>query len=169
MSTTYQTEDSLDFNDGQKPSLPSAINVLTILTFIGCALGFGGAIWQYMRAEKGYQDLLKAQENMENAPAFLKKMMGPEMVEMARKSMEYKLPILLITLVGVGLCLWGALEMRKLKKQGFILWVAGEFLPIIGGALFVGFTMFKGFGIIGMLIPVVFLILYAVNKKHLIY
>lgn len=169
MATSNQTNDVLDFTDGQKPALPSGLNVLTILTFIGCGIGILSGIWQYFRAEKGYKDLLKAQENIENAPAFLKKMMGPEMVEMARKSMEYKLPLLLLTLIGCGLCLYGALEMRKLKKQGFILWVAGEFAPILASVVFVGTGMFNGFGLIAMLFPIAFLILYAVNKKHLIY
>lgn len=164
-----QPNDVLDFNDGQKPALPSALNVLTILTFIGCALGFFSAFWQYARAEKGYNDLLKARENIDQAPAFVKGMLSPEAVEMARKGVEYKLPIMLLTLVGVGLCLWGALEMRKLKKQGFLLWVVGEFLPIVGGIVFLGFGMLSGFYLIFMSVPIVFLILYAVNRKHLIY
>lgn len=164
-----QPNDVLDFNDGQKPALPSSLNVLTILTFIGCGLGFISAFWQYSRAEKGYNDLLKARENIDQAPAFVKSMLSPEAVEMARKGMEYKLPIMLMTLVGVALCLWGAIEMRKLKKQGFILWVAGEFLPIVGSVVFLGFGMFSGFYLFIMVIPIVFLILYAVNRKHLIY
>jgi hypothetical protein len=169
MSTTNQTNDALDFTDGERPVLPSGLNVLTILTFIGCGLGLIGGIWQYINAEKGYQDLLKAQQNLSEAPAFVKSMMGPEMLEATRKSMEYKLPILLLTLVGVGLCLYGALEMRKLKKQGFALWAAGEFLPIIGAVIFVGTGMFTGLALFGLSIPVIFLILYAVNRKHLVY
>ena len=169
MSTTNQPNDLLDLNDGQKPTLPGSLNVLTILTFIGCGLGFIGALWNYFNAEKGYKDLVKAQENMTEAPAWAKKMMGPEMVEMARKSMEYKLPIMLLTVVGVGLCLWGALEMRKLKKQGFMLWVVGEFLPIIGSVIFIGMGALSGFALIFYAFPVIFLILYAVNRKHLIY
>lgn len=163
-----QPNDVLDFNDG-KPALPSSLNVLTILTFIGCGLGFISAFWQYSRAEKGYNDLLKARENIDQAPAFVKGMLTPEAVEIARKSMEFKLPIMLITLVGTALCLWGALEMRKLKKQGYLLWVIGEFLPIIGGIIFLGFGMLSGFYLIFMSIPILFLILYTVNKKHLIY
>ena len=168
MSTT-NPNDLLEFNDAQKPALPGSLNVLTILTFIGCALGLCGGIWQYFRAEKGYNDLVKAQENIDQVPAWARGMMGPEMVEMARKSMEYKLPILLLTLIGVGLCLYGAMEMRKLKKQGFMLWVVGEFLPIIGGVIFVGTGMFAGLALIGVAFPVIFLILYGVNRKHLIY
>ena len=93
MSATNQTNDVLNFSDEQKPAMPTGINVLTILTIIGSALAFIMGVWQYFRAEKGYRDILKAQENLAEAPAFLRKMMGPEMVEMARKSMEYKLQI----------------------------------------------------------------------------
>lgn len=168
MATT-QPNDVLDYNDGQKPALPSSLNVLTILTFIGCGVGLISAVWSYFRAEKGYNDLVKAQENLAQAPAWAKGMMGPEAVEMARKSMQFKLPILLLSLIGVALCLYGAIEMRKLKKQGFILWVAGEFLPIIGVLAFLGMGMLSGFYLIGFAFPVIFLILYAVNRKHLIY
>ena len=167
--STNQPNDLLELNDGQKPPLPSSLNVLTILTFIGCAIGFIGALWNYFNAEKGYKDLVKAQENLAEAPAWAKKMMGPEMVEMARKSMENKLPIMLLTIVGTGLCLWGALEMRKLKKQGFLLWTVGEFLPIVGSAIFIGMGAFSGFTLYFYCIPIIFLILYGVNRKHLIY
>jgi len=168
MSTT-NPNDLLDFNDGQKPALPGSLNVLTILTFIGCALGFIGGIWQYMKADQSYKDIVAAQDKMADAPKWAKRFMGPEMVEMAKKSAENKLPIMLLTLVGVGLCLWGALEMRKLKKQGFMLWVIGEFLPIIGGLIFIGTGMVSGFSMIWLIIPVIFLILYLVQRKYLVY
>lgn len=164
-----QTNDTLDFNEGETPKLPSSLNVLTILTFIGCGIGALSSIWSFISAKKSYDDLVAAQSKMEDAPAFLKKMMGPEMIEMARKAAENRTVLLLIGLVGIALCTWGALEMRKLKKQGFILWTAGEFLPLIAGVIILGSGMFAGLAVIGMVIPVVFLILYAVNKKHLIY
>lgn len=166
---TNQTNDMLQFNEGEAPKLPSSLNVLTILTFIGCAVGAISSIFSFMTAEKSYKDIVANQDKMENAPAFVKKMMGPEMVEMARKAAENKMVILIIGLAGIALCLWGAIEMRKLKKQGFILWVAGEFLPIIATGIVLGFGIFAGFAAIGLLVPIVFLILYGVNRKHLVY
>jgi hypothetical protein len=166
---TSSTTDMLEFNDGQKPGLPGALNALTILTFIGCALGFIGGIWNYIRAEKAYKDLQEAQSKLEEAPAWAKKFMGPEMLEIARKSLEYKLPLFLLTLIGVALCLYGAIEMRKLKKQGFMLWVVGEFLPIIAAYIFLGSGIFSGFALLGYIFPVIFLILYTLQRKHLIY
>jgi hypothetical protein len=161
--------DSINFSEEEKPTLSSGLNVLTILTFVGSGLALVSAFWTYFTVEKSYQAILKAQENMENAPAFLKGLMGPEMVENARKSVENKLPILVLTVVGAALCIYGALEMRKLKKQGFILWLAGELLPIVASVIFLGFALFKGFAALFMLIPIAFIILYAVQRKNLVY
>lgn len=168
MTDQNQPGDMLDYNTGQKQGLPGMLNVLTILTFIGCALGFIGGIWNYVRADKAYKDVLDAQDKLDQMPGWAKKMMGPEMVEMARKSMEYKLPIMLLTLIGAALCLYGAMEMRKLKKQGFILWAAGEFAPIVVSVIFLGMGMFSGFAMIGFLFPVLFLVLYASQRKYLV-
>jgi hypothetical protein len=161
--------DSIKFSEEEKPTLNSGLNVLTILTFVGSGIGILSAFWTYFSAEKSYQSILKAQENLAEAPAFLKSMMGPEMLEIAKKSMENKLPIMILTLVGSALCIYGAMEMRKLKKQGFILWLAGEILPLIGTIIFLGFGVFKGFGVIAPLIPAIFIILYAVQRKNLVY
>lgn len=163
------TSEVLDFADGERPSLPSGLNVLTILTFIGSALGLLMSVWTYINAEKSYKDLLAAQDKMESAPAFVKNMMGPKMLEMSQRSMENKLPIMLLNIVAAALCIYGAMEMRKLKKQGYILWVVGEVLPIIAGLLFVGAGIFGGFALIAMIFPVIFIILYSVQKKYLIY
>ncbi|MFM2359941.1 MAG: hypothetical protein RLY16_1934 [Bacteroidota bacterium] len=160
--------DQLNFAEGGKPTLPSALNVLTILTIIGSALAIIGAFWTFATVDSSYEKMRDAQATMAEAPAFVKSMMGPEMLESMRKQKENKIPVLVITLLGAGLCLFGAIEMRKLKKQGYILWLVGEILPIIATGLFVGFgMMFKGFALIFMSIPIIFLILYTVNKKHL--
>jgi cytochrome c oxidase assembly factor CtaG len=169
MNDTNSTSNVLDFAEGERPKLSSGLNVLTILTFVGCAIAFISSIWNFMNAEKGYKDLLAAQDKIAEAPAWAKGMMGPEMLEITRKSMENKLPILLLGLVATALCLYGAIEMRKLKKQGFILWLVGEILPFVSGVLFVGIGMFSGFALIFMLFPVIFIILYAVQRKNLVY
>lgn len=166
---TNQINDILQLNEEETPKLPTSLNVLTILTFIGCFVALISSIWSFITAQKAYDDLVAAQSKMEDAPAFLKKMMGPEMLEMSKKAAENRTVILLIGVIGIALCVWGAIEMRKLKKQGFILWVAGEFLPIIAASVVLGFGVFTGLAAIGLVIPIAFLILYGVNKKHLVY
>lgn len=164
-----------DFNDQtntfnrDKPILPSGLNVLTILTFIGCALGLFGGIYSFTSAEKNYNTLeeLQASGKMDEMPGFMKNFAGPDALEMARKSLENKLPILILTLVGVALCFYGALQMRKLKKQGFYTYVIGQVAPILGATIFMGAAMFKGWAMLGFGIPILFIILYATQLKHL--
>lgn len=159
----------LNFAEGEKPTLSSGLNVLTILTFVGSALALIGSIYSFANAEKSYKTLVDAQDKIAEAPAWARGMMGPGALEVAKKSMENKLPILLLSVVAVALCVYGAMEMRKLKKQGFILWLAGEILPIFSGLLFIGAGMFSGFALIMMVFPAIFIILYAVQKKNLVY
>lgn len=169
MTETNSTSEVLDFANGEKTELPTGLNVLTILTFIGSAIALISGVWTYISAEKSYKAMVDAQDKMAEAPAFVKKIMGPEMLELSRKSMENKLPIMLLTVVGAALCIYGAIEMRKFKKQGYILWLVGEILPVVAGLLFLGAGMFNGFSLIFMLFPITFIILYSVQKKYLLY
>ena len=70
---------------------------------------------------------------------------------------------LIIGLVGIALCFYGAMKMRKLQKQGFFIYVAGQLMPIIYTFVTVG----VGFGLIGVIIPIVFIVLYATQLKEL--
>jgi hypothetical protein len=150
--------------------LPSGINVLTILTFIWSGITILTSFYNFSNAAKAYDDLEKKQGSpeLENAPAFVKKFTGPEMLEVARKSVENKLPILLLTLVAIGLCIYGAMQMRKLKKQGYYIYLIGElFLPLLTSFLFIGAVGFQPIFLFILIFPVLFVILYATQLKHM--
>ncbi len=168
---TDTNKEVLDFTGEGKPKLAGGLNILTILTIIGSILGFVSAVYSFMTAKKSYEDLQKAMDNpdMANAPGWVKNMMSPEMLEVTRKMYENRMPIMVISLVGAALCLYGALEMRKLKKQGYLIWLVGEILPIVALLIFVGTAALSGFGLIGLIFPVIFIILYTVFRKDLVY
>lgn len=167
MSGTTQTSDILNFDEG-KSKLPSTLNVLTILTFVGCGLGCISSVYSYFNAQKSYDDIVKLQSNLDSAPEIVRKMAGPKMVEIARNSLENRLPILLLAMVGYGLCLYGAIRMRAWKKEGFYIYTLGEILPVIAGFIFIGAGVFGGFAIVAsLLFPALFIILYATQLKHL--
>lgn len=174
MSNETYPQDALSTREFDKPKLPTGLNVLTILTFIGCALQLIGIAFGFMSAQKSYdeKDKVMAQMSSGEMPGFLKGMM-PSMdhyEEMLTKNLENKLPIMLLGLVAVALCFYGALQMRKLKKQGYMFYVIGELLPFVTSALFVGMFMFTGIGFaFGVGITALFILLYTVNRKHLIY
>ena len=166
--------DSIPVSEFDKPKLPTGLNILTILSIIGCVLQFGGSIWTYFSAKKSYdeKDKMLAQMNSPEMPAFAKNMMGkPEdYIATVTKSYENRLPILLLSLVAVALCFYGVMQMRKLKKQGFLFYTVGELLPFVTMALFIGTFAMTGVGFMFVAaIAVLFILLYAVNRKHLVY
>jgi len=169
MSETNQSNDIL-MPPTDKPVLPSGLNVLTILTIIGCVLGLIFGAYSFATA-KSSLDKMEAAINSpdyEKMPEFAKKMMSPEMLDIARKSYENRVPINLINFVALGLCLFGALQMRKLKAQGYPLYVVGELLPILATAFFIGVKPLTGMmGIITIGLALLFVLLYTAQRKYL--
>jgi hypothetical protein len=173
MNDQNNNPDSLSISEFDKPKLPTGLNVLTILTFTGSGLQLLGLIFGFANAKKSFdeKDKMLTQMNSGQLPGWAKSMMpNPEHYEeMVTKNLENKLPILILGLVAVGLCVYGAIQMRQLKKQGFLFYTIGEVLPFISSALFVGMFMFSGIGFaFGVGLTVLFILLYAVNRKHLI-
>ncbi len=163
------TKDFLQYDDDGKPTLPSGLNVLTILTFIGCSvLGlltlFTPAINNFFSkalekaASSGKEFSTKELEAMEKGKAAL---------ELAKQNM---VPLMIVGIVCIALCFVGALWMRKFKKDGYWLYVAGELAPIVAGFFIMGSTQYQGVWsiVIGIGIPVLFVILYTMQRKYLI-
>ncbi len=59
--------------------------------------------------------------------------------------------------------LFGAIMMWKLKKTGFYLYVAANIIAAILPMVWLG----SAFAILGFIWPVIFIVLYAINLKHL--
>jgi hypothetical protein len=151
----------------QKPS--SMLNVLTILTIVGSIIGLISGVWNYINASDAYQRMLTARNSTEmaDAPSFVKAFINDDALKMAKSMMDNKLPIMLLTLLGSALCLYGAIEMRKLKKQGYTIWMAGELLPLLAMIPLVGVGAYGGFGAIALVFPVAMIIMYTICKKEL--
>ena len=148
--------------------LPSGINVLTILTFIGCAFGviFTLATPWLMNFLLG--TMTKAAENGTDLTA--KQIADMEasknVIELTQANM---VPLLIIGFVGITLCFIGALMMRKFKKDCFWIYVAGQVLPVIGSLILLGMAQFSGVtSYIMFLIPFVFIFLYSMQRKYLV-
>lgn len=152
-----------------KKTLPGTLNVLTILTFIGC--GIGALFTFVMPAFMGWS--LKMMDKAQEQSSQLTEKQATD-IEKGRlaiiKFMDNKWAIILIGVVGIALCLYGALNMRKLKKEGFYVYVIGQIAPIIASTLLLGFAVqFNGVMsyLLGLAVPVLFIILYARNLKYL--
>ncbi len=157
--------------DTSKPKLPGSINVLTILTFIGCAIGICFTLYGFVSAKTS---LDKMEETInspayETMPAFAKKFLNPEAVEMQRKMYENRVPMTLIGVVGIALCLYGAVQMRKLKMQGYYMYLIGELLPFVPSIIFIGMGALTGVGgIIAIVITLLFVFLYTGQRKYFV-
>ncbi|MBX2919119.1 MAG: hypothetical protein R2765_03345 [Ferruginibacter sp.] len=172
--TQDNNADVLQYDNNNAPTLSSGLNVLTILTFIGCAIQLLGSLWTFFNAKKSYDgiDKLTEQMNSGNMPGWAKRMMGdPEtMIAMIKKTYENRIPIVLLSLVAIALCFYGALQMRKLKKQGFLLYTIGEVLPFLTQFLFIGAFAFTGVSMyVGIGLALLFILLYSMQRKNLVY
>jgi hypothetical protein len=167
-------QENLEMHDFERPKLTGTLNVLTILTFIGCAIQLLSTLWSYINAQKSYDEKDKVIEQMKSGeiPGWAKSMMGDpdQFNQLITRSYENRLPILILGLVSVFLCFYGALQMRKLKKQGYIFYVIGELLPFVTMIAFIGAFSLTGFGFyISAGIALLFILLYTTQRKNLVY
>src|SRR5258708_34008925 len=106
MTSANQPADILNFDEGQK-KLPDMLNVLTILTFVGCGVGCIASVYSFSNAQKSYDDVVRIQDKLEDAPGIVKRLAGPKMAESARHSLEQKLPLRLLAMWGSVVCGYG--------------------------------------------------------------
>jgi hypothetical protein len=158
-----------EFHPEQPQKATGLLNVLTILTIIGSVIGLLQAPWAFMTAEENLQRTqeMMQSKDLENAPAFVKSMFNEDMLKMAQLTVQHKWTILILGVVGSLLCLIGAIQMRKLKRQGFTLWILGEWMPILASVFLIGLGSFGAMMAIGYLVPVVMTILYLFSRKQL--
>ena len=148
------------------------LKVLTILTFIGSGYALIQSIWSYFTIDKS---LAKMQEVMNNPDVFnklpdvVKKMYSPEALDLIRKSIANKIPITILAVIAAVLCIYGAIQMRQLKMNGYYLYIIGCILPFIASYIFLGTAAFTGvMAWIFIGVTVLFIILYTAQRKYLI-
>jgi preprotein translocase subunit SecG len=161
----------IDQGEFDKPKLTKTLNILTILTIIGSAIflisvllmptctGFSKKMMA-KAAESGQQMSPKDMEKIREANAQL---------EIVEKNM---IPYIAINVLGAGLCLFGAVMMRKLKKDGYWLYIAGQVLHWVGNILVLGVAYFTGQmmnTLFMLMITLLFIVLYTTQRKNLIY
>jgi hypothetical protein len=153
-------------NPMEENKLPTSLNVLTILTFIGSAWELYSNTKNFLGGRKAVDAMAKAQDQLAQAPAFFKKLAGPEVYDMMEHAYENRVPLLIFALLGIGICVYGAIQMRKRKKEGYYLWLIGESLPILSSIVFLP-SLFNTIYSFFFIIPLIFILLYTLQRKHL--
>ncbi len=158
-------------NEMDENKLPSTLNVLTILTFIGSGLAIIIAAltpW-LMKFSKSFIDKALSDESAvaKLSPKQLDDMRkSNEMFELVSKNFSITIPVTIICAVA---CIVGAVMMRKRKKDGFVIYTVAELLPLVVSLILMGTAQFTG--MLSMIaafgLPLLFIILYSVQRKHL--
>jgi hypothetical protein len=163
VETTHQTNDVRD--EHRPKEMPGKLNTLTILTFIGCGIGFIFSLWGFFATTP--EKLAKTQEQRAKLDdgTFRANMLDSS-IQAMQISLDNKYLLLITNLVCLTLCLVGALQMRKLKQPGYYLYVAGELAPVVLMAGLIG--SLTGFNMIfSAVIALLFVILYATQLKYM--
>jgi hypothetical protein len=159
--------DVLNSESFEKETLPKRLNTLTILTFIGCSiLGFFTLItpW-FLKLMLNIMDKASANGKELNTKQIEDMQKGRAAIELSQINL---VPLLIIGSVGIILCFVGAYMMRKLKKDGLWLYIAGQILPILGNLFLLGMSQFTGvMSYLFLAIPFVFIYLYYTQLKYL--
>jgi hypothetical protein len=145
------------------------LNVLTILTFIGCGLGYIGECWRLYsnsNLDKQMEKLNEAREKVGDSGFGAKMIEGS--IDMAQKSHDNRYLLFISGIVFTTLCLIGAMQMRKLKNSGYYSYLIGELAPIVLMAGLFGSSLLGAISLLfGAVIAVVFVILYSTQLKYL--
>ena len=170
MTDINEIKDTLNLEEKDMKKLPTMLNVLTILTYVGSALLLIMGIYNYFTvcASVDMMDSLGGMSELSEASGALGNLMEGAM-EMARKQCDNRMVILLATLVANVLTIYGAMQMRNLKKQGFNLYIIGEFLLPIVSIVLLGSGALSGMLMAtSLLIPIIFAVLYFTQRKYLV-
>jgi hypothetical protein len=168
MENSNQTNEVL--TEYRPKELPGMLNVLTILTFIGCGLSFLVSCYSFISNNDPDKQIQKLNETREKVSdgSFGAKMIDSA-IDMAQKSYDNRYLLLITGLIFTILCLIGAMQMRKLKKAGYYYYLIGELAPFVLMAGLFGSSFFGAFALLfGALIAIIFVILYSSQLKHLI-
>jgi high-affinity nickel permease len=168
METSNPHTDHTDLFTEQPKPLSGTLNVLTILTFIGCGLAYLGTLYNLYKAGSYETDRanLESQLDKIGEDGFAGKMLKSSL-EIMDKSYDYRYILFISGLIFTTFCLIGAMKMRKQKKSGLPLYIIGELGPVALTGILIGFSSIMM--IIGAVIALIFVFLYVSQRKNLIY
>lgn len=160
----------------QAKKRPAFITVLGILGFIGVGWQIISGIMQMLAGAvtgavmdmgegmaEGMENLegLEGMENLEGMEEFGNAMEG------VGNLMAHQSTLGIISIVSALVCLLGIIWMWKLQKKGFFVYVIGEIAPAIATMVLVGFGLGGFMAMMGFIVPVVMIILWGINLKHM--
>ncbi len=163
-----EQQDFLSEMDQNK--LPSGLNILTILTFIGSGfvILFSAITPWVIKLMKGFMEKAMTGDAAANlTPKQIEDMRkGNEMYDLILKNANITIPVTIVCAIA---SIVAAVMMRKRKKDGLTVYIAAEILPLIVSIILMGTAQFTGVMsyVIAIGLPLIFIVLYIMQKKHL--
>ena len=161
------------YDEGREPR-PTFLTVLCILTFIGSGWGIIGGGVQYFTAEKQVQEISRAREEAKKEFKDHESSPGAKMAERMIKMSAAVTPAMLkkgalVNIFAAIACIMGAVLMWKQKRNGFFLYLGGILSGVIAPFMLFGMNniLAVGSSVLQGFVGVAFLIMYAVNLKHM--
>jgi hypothetical protein len=156
---------------------PTFITVLGILSFIGVGwqiisgiitMGMGAVTSAVTSASNNLTEGLSNVDGANQVQGMDKAMSGlNDAVDAANKLVQNATVIGIINIVSALVCLLGVIWMWKLLKKGFYVYVIGEIAAPIVTLILVGFGIGGFFAMMGFIVPIIMIILYGINLKHM--
>jgi len=150
--------------------LPSGLNTLTLLTFIGSGfvILFSAITPWVIKLMKGFMEKAMTGDAAANlTPKQIEDMRkGNEMYDLILKNANITIPVTIVCAIA---SIVAAVMMRKRKKDGLTIYIAAEILPVVVSIILLGSAQFNGVMsyVLGLGLPLLFVTLYVMQKKHL--
>jgi hypothetical protein len=160
------TQDTLDSEIQKGPTKRTTfVTVLCILSFIAIGTTLLSNLISIATYSVADQEMIA--EMMEDSMDQMGDSAGSGFLESifstSMEAMEYQIPLAIVSIIAQLFCLFGCLQMWKMKKMGFYLYLVGEWAPAIVTMVLLG----AFFGIIGAIVPIIFSVLYGLNVKDM--
>jgi hypothetical protein len=144
---------------------PTFLSVLCILAFIGNGLGILQGLFIWMMSGF-YARLFTGLSNSLNT--------GKSEMRIVEKVLNGLSWWAISIVIGSLICLAGAIIMWRLKKSGYLLYILGQILPLLG-VLFFFLGAIPGpssggsmiFVLFSSILPIAFIVMFGLNQKYL--
>jgi hypothetical protein len=138
---------------------PTFLTVLCILSFVAAGIAIIGSIIGYMGM--AVVEGMGGMEGMEGATEGMSTMPG---MEDAMALMVHAKTLLIVGIVITLIALFGVIQMWKQKKMGFYIYTGAQVIGIIIPIVIAGMAAFSA---MGLFFSIAFIVMYGLNLKHM--
>ncbi|HQI46339.1 MAG TPA: hypothetical protein PLC59_09795 [Bacteroidales bacterium] len=151
-------EQATSINENIRKERPEFLGVLCILSFVGISIGIILSVINLGIFSKNLETI--------NQYSVVMQASNDGFID---NYIKWGQPLYIFQLIANVICFVGVWIMWNLKKKGYLIYVLGEILPVLATFLLMNVNGLFGIFLLGfgLLIPLLFIILYSFNLKHM--